>query len=126
MTENEKALWETNEITLTADLPAGIGVRADPKQLFCAITNLVRNTRRAIEASTKTGVIILKAGETDKYWVVDVTDTGPGLPEQARANLFLAFQGCARVGVTGLGHAISQEVIRRHGGTIELLKSDEN
>ena len=124
--ENEKALCETNEITFTADLPAGVVVRADPEQLFRAITNLVRNARQAIEASTKTGLITLKAGESDKYWIVDVTDTGPGLPEQARAHLFKAFQGRARVGGTGLGLAISQEVIRRHGGKIELLKSDEN
>ena len=96
------------------------------KQLFRAITNLVRNTRPAIEVPTKTGVITLKAGESNKYWIVDVTDTGPGLPEQARAHLFKAFQGRARVGGTGLGLAISQEVIRRHGGKIELLKSDEN
>ena len=72
------------------------------------------------------GLITLKAVESNKYWIVDVTDTGPGLPEHARAHLFKAFQGRARVGGTGLGLAISQEVIRRHGGKIELLKSDEN
>ena len=116
MIENEKALCEKNEIIFTENWPAGMGVRADPKQLLRAITNLVRNTRPSIEASTKTGVISLKAGETDKYWVVDVTDTGPGLPEQTRA----------RVGGAGLRDAISQEVIRRHGGKIELLKPHKN
>ena len=116
MIENEKALCETNEIIFTENWPAGMGVRTDPKQLLHAITNLVRNTRPSIEVSTKTGVISLKAGETDKYWVVDVTDNGPGLPEQTRA----------RVGGAGLRDAISQEVIRRHGGKIELLKSNKN
>ena len=61
-------------------------------------------------------MITLKVGETYKYWVVDVTDTGPGLPEQTRA----------RVGGAGLRHVISQEVIRGHGGKIELLKSAKN
>ena len=58
-----------------------MGVRADPEQLFRVITNLTEQARQAIEASTKTGAITLKAGEADKYSVVDVKYTAPGLPE---------------------------------------------
>ena len=42
------------------------------------------------------------------------------MPERARAHLFEAFQGSARKGGTGLGLAIAAELVRAHGGTIEL------
>ena len=58
-----------------------MGVRADFEQLFRVITNLTEQARQAIEASTKMGAFTLKAGETDKYCVVDVKHTGPGVPE---------------------------------------------
>ena len=52
-----------------------------------------------------------------------VTDTGPGLPAKARQNLFAAFRGSARSGGTGLGLAIAHELVRAHGGTLELVES---
>jgi signal transduction histidine kinase len=47
-------------------------------------------------------------------------DTGPGVPEKARAHLFRAFQGAVRPGGTGLGLAIAAELVRAHGGSIAL------
>ena len=52
-----------------------------------------------------------------------VMDTGPGLPQKARENLFAAFRGSARSGGTGLGLAIAHELVRAHGGSLELLES---
>ena len=52
---------------------------------------------------------------------IRVDDTGPGVPERARAHLFQAFQGGARPGGTGLGLAIAAELVRAHGGTIMLV-----
>ena len=58
-----------------------MGVHADFEQLFRVITNLTEKARQAIEASTKPGANTFKAGEADKYCVVDVKYTAPGLPE---------------------------------------------
>ena len=52
-----------------------------------------------------------------------VADTGPGLPKKARENLFAAFRGSARSGGTGLGLAIAQELVRAHGGSLELVET---
>ena len=52
---------------------------------------------------------------------IRVCDTGPGVPEKARANLFQPFQGSARRGGTGLGLAIAAEIVRAHGGDIRLV-----
>ena len=54
--------------------------------------------------------------------VIEVSDTGPGVPEKARAHLFEAFQGSTRSGGTGLGLAIAAELVRAHGGEIRLVE----
>jgi signal transduction histidine kinase len=46
------------------------------------------------------------------------------LPPKAREHLFEAFQGGARKGGTGLGLAIAAELVRGHGGRLELARSD--
>ena len=51
---------------------------------------------------------------------VQVSDTGPAFPERAKENLFAAFKGSVRNGGTGLGLAIASELVRAHGGRIEL------
>ena len=53
--------------------------------------------------------------------IIEISDTGPGVPEMARANLFRPFQGSLRQGGTGLGLAIAEEIVRAHGGSIRLL-----
>ena len=53
--------------------------------------------------------------------VLEVSDTGPGVPDRVRSHLFQAFQGSARAGGTGLGLAIAAELVRAHGGEIGLV-----
>ena len=55
---------------------------------------------------------------------IRVGDTGPGLPPKAREHLFMAFQGSARKGGSGLGLAIAAELVRGHGGRLDLVRSD--
>lgn len=107
------------------DVAPGLVVRADAEQLHRVLANLVRNARQAIEATGKPGgTIELSAGEDEAGWWIRVGDTGPGLPQKARENLFTAFSGGARKGGTGLGLAIAAELIRGHGGRIDLVRSD--
>jgi len=107
----------------TETVPDGMVVRADPEQLHRVLSNLVRNARQAIGTSGTEGEISVQAQEDDENWVIIVADTGPGLPEKARENLFTPFQGGVRKGGAGLGLAIAQELIRGHGGSLELLET---
>jgi signal transduction histidine kinase len=111
-------------ITILVDVPAGLVIRADGEQLFRVLSNLVRNARQAIEATGQPGSIEISAGEDEAEWWIRVGDTGPGLPPKAREHLFSAFQGGARKGGTGLGLAIAAELVRGHGGRLELARSD--
>jgi signal transduction histidine kinase len=127
--ENEKlALSEGADIRFSADLPPDLHVRADPEQLFRVLANLVRNARQAIEATQAPGVIELLARD-DRHEgrdgvAIRISDTGPGLPPKARTHLFEAFQGGVRKGGMGLGLAIAAELVRGHGGRLELVRSD--
>jgi signal transduction histidine kinase len=122
------ALGDGTQVTMLTDIPPALRLRADGEQLFRVLHNLVRNARQALEASGKPGVIEVSAYEKrmdDKFGVaIRVGDTGPGLPPRARDHLFEAFQGGVRKGGIGLGLAISAELVRGHGGRLDLTRSD--
>ncbi|MFC2968994.1 sensor histidine kinase [Acidimangrovimonas pyrenivorans] len=120
------AAEDTGALSYIADVPAGLIIRADSEQLHRVLSNLVRNARQAILATGKPGTIEIGAGEDESAWWIRVGDTGPGLPPKAREHLFTPFQGGARKGGIGLGLAIAAELVRGHGGKLELARSDED
>ena len=107
-------------VTFVLDIPAGFTLRCDGEQMYRILLNLVRNARAAIQASGRPGEIRLSAQEDDDRWVVEVSDTGPGLPPRAKDHLFQPFQGRASKGGSGLGLTIAAELARGHGGTLTL------
>ena len=119
-----EGLDEDGTVACLIEVPDGFHIMADAEQLYRVLSNLVRNARQAIEATGEGGTIEISASETADEWRIRVGDTGPGLPEKAREHLFEAFQGGARKGGTGLGLAIAAELLRGHGGRLELARSD--
>jgi signal transduction histidine kinase len=105
------------------DIPAGHTVLADPEQLYRVLANLVRNSAEAITAAGGGGEIRVTAGCELGKQVIRVRDTGPGMPAKALENLFRPFRGGMRRGGAGLGLAIADELVRAHGGQLELISS---
>ena len=112
--------------------PADLTIVADRTQLYRTLFNLVRN---AVEAITELaaendapvdGTVTIEATSTARRVTIVISDTGPGLPDHAKAELFEPFKGSQKPGGSGLGVAIAAEIIRAHGGAIELQRSDEN
>jgi signal transduction histidine kinase len=104
----------------------GLIVDADPDQLFRILLNLTRNALQALEAREARDPgrdqVRVTGRREGAVVVIEVSDTGPGLPARARAHLFEAFQGSTRTGSTGLGLAIVAELVRAHGGEIRLVE----
>lgn len=107
-------------------IPDDLTVDADPDQLFRVIHNLARNAVQALMNEPADEAVIkqvtLSAYRTGSVVSISVDDTGPGMPQKARENLFKAFRGSARSGGTGLGLAIARELVLAHGGTIALVE----
>ena len=122
--EAERLAIGTQPVRLVNDVPAELTLVADPEQLHRVIGNITRNARQAILRSAQPGEVTISAAETAQEWVIRIRDTGPGLPEKARAHLFEPFRGGASTGGTGLGLSIAAELVRGHGGTLTLETSD--
>ena len=100
-------------------------VDADRDQLYRVLTNLCRNAVQALESEGETAGEIAVAGRREgAVTVIEVADTGPGVPDKARTHLFAAFQGSVRKGGTGLGLAIAHELVQAHGGQIALIDNE--
>ena len=123
--ESERVAIGDHEISFKDDIPMGMTLRADPEQLYRVLSNLVRNARQAIVATGKPGEIVVRAVESDAAWQIRVLDTGPGLPRLAQEHLFQPFAGTNRKGGSGLGMAIAAELVRGHGGSLELERTDD-
>jgi len=65
----------------------------------------------------------VSATQTPQSKRIEIADSGPGLPQKARDKLFTPFHGGTRRGGSGLGLAIAAELVRGHGGTLELVAS---
>lgn len=117
--ENERSA-SSGIAALASEVPGDLRVLGDSDQLFRVLSNLVRNAVQAIEGKGRPAEVHVIAAESDGGTEIRVRDTGPGLPEKARENLFRPFRGSARLGGSGLGLAIAGELVRGHGGTLVL------
>jgi len=120
------AIPDGSGIELINAVPAGLEMDADSDQLFRVLSNLSRNAVQAMSGESESALVkrlTIGAEHSGSAVHIRVTDTGPGLPERARQNLFTAFHGAAKSGGTGLGLAIAQELVRAHGGEIALVES---
>jgi signal transduction histidine kinase len=94
---------------------AGTAV-VDPSQLRQALDNLVRN---AVEATPQGGRVSLAARREGGGHVVEVRDTGRGVEPDHLPRIFDLYFTTKADG-TGVGLAVTQQIVAAHGGTIEV------
>lgn len=98
----------------------------DAEGVHRAVLNIVGNALDAVEGQDE-GAVEISTGQTDDgtdVWV-DVADNGPGIPEEQLATLFSLFESTKGARGTGLGLAVSQKIMREHGGDI-IVESELN
>lgn len=107
------------EFDLAPDLPAVLG---DSGQLQQVLVNLIANSRHALLEQQSPRSISFRTRLADSGRVLlEVSDSGPGIPEALRHRVFDPFFTTKPEGVgTGLGLSIVAGLIRQHGGQIRL------
>jgi signal transduction histidine kinase len=104
--------------TVTYDLKDIPEFRCFPQQMGQVILNLVLNASQAME---EPGTITIRSWSGAGNIHIEISDTGSGMPDEVREKIFDPFFTTKPVGLgTGLGLPISADIIRRHGGTIDV------
>jgi signal transduction histidine kinase len=114
--EATRPLALSRGITLDADVTGAATAVIDPAQLRQAIDNLLRN---AIEATPPGGNVAVVARSTGKGHSIDVRDTGVGIPQDDLPRVFDLYFTTKAHG-TGVGLAVTHQIVSAHGGTIEV------
>ncbi len=113
---------EDTKIALTLKCPEDVGIiRADETRLKQVVYNLLSNALRFTKPG---GVIELGARSADGGGVtIWVKDDGVGIPSERQPQVFESFQSTR--GGSGLGLALVQRFVERHGGWVELESEED-
>jgi signal transduction histidine kinase len=104
------------------DLPT---LQGDHALLFEALGNLLSNS---IKFTPPGGIVVLRASRAGETAVIEVTDSGPGIPEAEREAIFQRFyrsDDAAQHSGFGLGLSIVAAIVNLHGFTLEVGDSDQ-
>lgn len=110
---------------LVNEVEAGLVVRCDADRMVQVLVNLIRNANDAARTKREGGDarVVVRAERTEREgrgWIsVSVTDDGPGLDPELIPRLFEPFASTRLDSRgTGLGLAVSEGIVREHGGLI--------
>jgi len=92
---------------------------ADEDMLHRALVNVLMN---AVQATPPGGSITVTTRLLDDELLIEVADTGAGIPAGVLEHVFKPFFTTRHTG-TGLGLSITREIVQRHGGSIRLESS---
>jgi signal transduction histidine kinase len=115
-----EALFEEREISFTHEVPPDLRLDGNPALLAQAVANLLDNAGKFTPAG---GHVHLRVGAADGSLVVEVFDTGPGIPADRREEVlrrFTRLDSARETAGHGLGLALVHAVAKLHGGALEL------
>jgi two-component system sensor histidine kinase GlrK len=124
LTEHKVAVL-ARQIVLDVSLQP-VEIQGDRAKLGTVVDNLISN---AIKFSPEKGRLRVYLESRDGQAIIEVADSGPGIPEEERRRVFDAFyQGSStangHVRGTGLGLSIAREYAQAHGGYIEVIDGE--
>lgn len=105
--------------TLTCQ-PTSIEMTGDSNQLSQVLLNLIKNSMQALEGKTDGRIEIYTY--QDEHLSIDITDNGPGIPEELQEKVFIPFFTTKSEG-SGIGLSLCKQIIRNHNGHLSILES---
>ncbi|GIV09367.1 MAG: hypothetical protein KatS3mg019_1458 [Fimbriimonadales bacterium] len=113
---------QRHQVQLHAELTPELKLLANRDQILQVLLNLLSN---AIRYNKPQGTVIVRAYAHPPYAIVEVADTGLGIPSEALPRIFERFYRVDKTrsreeGGTGLGLAIVKHIVEAHEGTVEV------
>ncbi len=108
-------------IVIETRLDAGTRLGVDVERLRRALLNVIYN---AFEAMPEGGVVRVETQREGGSVSLRIADSGPGIPESIREQLFEPFVTAGKVGGTGLGLAVVRKIVEDHGGSVSVEKAE--
>ena len=120
--EQYRSKAETKQITLTAEPTDGLTAVFDAKWTEEALCNLLDNADKHGGSGGRVDVSVVR--EEDDA-VIRIRDYGPGIPEEELPHVkYKFYKGSSKARGSGIGLAVCEEIITRHGGTLELSNAE--
>lgn len=101
----------------------GCMVVVDRVQIQQVLINLMRNAMEAMRDSDRRELIVRVRAQGEELVAVEISDTGPGIPDDIAPQLFQPFVTSKPSGM-GIGLSISKRIIESHGGEISVSRND--
>lgn len=116
---NELAmLYSASEgVELSIQCGQGIEVRCDKPLIRQVLTNLIKNGIEAARGAGREAQVVVTATSPNGKVRITVSDNGPGVPAERLEEIFLPFY-TSKQGGSGIGLAISRQIMELHGGTL--------
>ena len=109
------AATQNYSVQILLDAPQGLVLPLIRPRIQSVFVNLIAN---ALEAMPTGGQLDIAARKAGNYVLIELEDTGPGIPEAIRDRLFEPFVTAGKRNGLGLGLALSRQTVLNHGGDI--------
>ena len=119
ITKNSKFIIGNKKITFKKSFEKDMNKFSfDSAQIEEALSNIITNAIQAIQSA---GEIKIKTERNEKFALIEISDTGPGIPKENLDKIFMPFFSSKEYGKgTGLGLSISRKVVKEHAGDIKV------
>jgi len=122
--DSMRPLAGTKGLSLTCSLPPELIISGDTDQLIRLLVNLLDNAIKY----TERGSITLSAQRADGSALIEIADTGIGIPPEHLPHIFERFyrgESARSSDGTGLGLAIARQIVQAHAGRLEVRSGPE-
>ncbi|RUM58990.1 MAG: PAS domain-containing sensor histidine kinase [Persephonella sp.] len=120
--EDLNYIAKEKNIKLINSIPSDLKIKGDEKKICILLKNLIEN---GVKYNKENGLVDVKGYIKEKYFVIEVIDTGIGIPAKSLPLIFERFYRVDKsrsrsVGGTGLGLSIVKHITEAHNGKIEV------
>ena len=116
--------WAEQGIALSLRVaPQSLALTADPDMIEQVLLNILRNAEQVLAGRESARAEVVGCLNRQGHVSIEISDNGPGVPADIAKNIFVPFFTTKRDG-SGVGLALTRQVMLAHGGTVTLGSSD--